>query len=150
MQTNGIDEKDKQILHLLCNNARMTYSQIGEQVGLSRTAVKTRVSALEKSGIITGYKAVIDPLACDEAMSFIVDIEIKPEHFDKAKGQLAGLQETVLLVQTTGKCHLTAICVCDSVQTMKELINSACKTISGILSINAHSVLEVIKGRLIP
>ena len=150
MQTNGIDEKDKQILHLLCNNARMTYSQIGEQVGLSRTAVKTRVSALEKSGVITGYKAVIDTLACDEAMSFIVDIEIKPEHFDNAKGQFAGLQETVLLVQTTGKCHLTAICVCDSVQTMKELINSACKTIPGILSINAHSVLEVIKGRLIP
>lgn len=150
MQTTGIDEKDNQILHLLCHNARMTYSQIGEQVGLFRTAVKTRVSALEKSGIITGYKAVIDPLASDEMMSFVVDIEIKPEHFEQAKGQFAGFQETVFLVQTTGKCHLTAICVCDSIQTMKAFINSACKTIPGILSINAHSVLEVIKGTIVP
>ena len=73
MQINGIDEKDNQIVNLLRRNARMTYSEIGEVVGLSRTAVKTRVSELEKSGIIKGYQAVIDPLESTAMMTFVVN-----------------------------------------------------------------------------
>ena len=62
MPTDELDTKDSAILQLLKNNARLTYSEIGTQVGLTRTAVKNRVSALEKSGVIKGYQAIIEPL----------------------------------------------------------------------------------------
>ena len=45
MHINGLDEIDDQIVALLVENARFTYSEIGERVGLSRVAVKNRVSA---------------------------------------------------------------------------------------------------------
>ena len=150
MQINGIDEKDNQIVNLLRRNARMTYSEIGEVVGLSRTDVKTRVSKLEKSGIIKGYQAVIDPLESTAMMTFVVNIETKPEHFEEAKTLFAQAQETVTLVQTTGNCHLLAICVSESIQTMRVFVNMVYKTIPGIMSINAHSVLDIIKGSIIP
>ena len=35
----NLDEKDNQIIALLLENARLTYSEIGEQIGLSRVAV---------------------------------------------------------------------------------------------------------------
>ena len=54
MHINGIDEKDNAIIHLLLKDARMSYSDIGAAVGLSRTAVKNRVAALEDRGIIGG------------------------------------------------------------------------------------------------
>ena len=57
MQYNGLDEKDNEIIRLLCENARLSYSEIGERIQLSRTAVKTRVSDLEEMGIILGYHA---------------------------------------------------------------------------------------------
>lgn len=50
MHINGIDEKDNEIINLLLKDARMSYSDIGEKVGLSRTAVKNRVAVLEKNG----------------------------------------------------------------------------------------------------
>ena len=59
MKINGIDEKDNQIINLLLEDSRMSYSDIGDRIGMSRTAVKKRISELEKSGLIKGYSMVI-------------------------------------------------------------------------------------------
>lgn len=150
MQINGIDEKDNQIINLLHRNARMTYSEIGKQVGLSRPAVKTRVSNLEESGIIKGYQAIIDPLESAGMTIFAVNIETKPEHFEEVKRLFAQAPETVSLVQTAGSCSLLAICVSENIQTMRTFVNVIYKTAPGILSIHANSVLDVIKGSIIP
>ena len=106
MYINGIDEKDNEIINLLLKDARMSYSDIGEKVGLSRTAVKNRVAVLEKNGIIGGYRAVINPQESPEMMTFIVNIETKAEHFDEAKQLFAEREETVTLIQTTGNCPI--------------------------------------------
>ena len=46
----GLDELDQKIVQLLIKNARMSYSEIGSLVGISRVAVKMRVQSLEKRG----------------------------------------------------------------------------------------------------
>ena len=84
MYINGIDEKDNEIVRLLLQDARMSYSAIGEKVGLSRTAVKNRVTALEKSGVIGGYRAVVCPQKSVGTITFVVNVETNPEHFDNA------------------------------------------------------------------
>ena len=150
MRINGIDEKDNQIVNLLLKDGRMSYSDIGERVGLSRTAVKNRVTALESNEIIKGYRAVIDPPQSPEMMTFVVNIETKPECFETAKQIFAEAAETVTLIQTTGNCHLVAICVSESIKSMRIFVNRIYKTVDGILSINAHSVLDVVKGSIIP
>jgi DNA-binding Lrp family transcriptional regulator len=150
MQIHGIDETDNRIVQLLLEDGRMSYSDIGEKVGLSRTAVKTRMAALERSGIIKGYKAIIDPQAAPEMMTFVMNIETKAENFEECKQIFCDAKETVTIVQTTGNCHLVAICISPDVQTMRKFVNSIYKSVPGILSINAHSVLDVVKGSIIP
>ena len=151
MYINGIDEKDNEIVRLLLQDARMSYSAIGEKVGLSRTAVKNRVTALEKSGVIGGYRAVVCPQKSVGTITFVVNVETNPEHFDNALQAFAQAPETVTLIQTTGKnTHLVAICVAEDVKTMRNFVNHIYRTVDGILSINAHSVLDVVKGSIIP
>ena len=150
MHINGIDKKDNEIINLLLKDARMTYSDIGEKVGLSRTAVKNRVALLEKKGIIGGYRAIINPQESPEMMTFIVNIETKAECFDEAKQLFAEAPETVTLVQTTGTCRLVAICVAQDVKAMKTFVNRIYKETQGITYINANSVLDVVKGSIIP
>ena len=48
----GLDALDQQIVSLLIENARLSYSDIGEKVSLSRVAVKSRIQALEQRGEI--------------------------------------------------------------------------------------------------
>ena len=46
MFLDGLDDLDQKIIRCLIQNARMPYSEIGQQVGISRVAVKIRVQAL--------------------------------------------------------------------------------------------------------
>ena len=146
----GLDNLDNTIVNLLLEDGRMSYSDIAEKVGLSRTAVKNRIKSLEESGIIKGYKAVINPENAPEMMTFITNIETQAEHFEECKRIFAESEQTVTIVQTTGNCHLVAICLAPDVKTMRDFVNRIYKTVPGILSINAHSVLDVVKGSIIP
>ena len=150
MNFHGLDTLDNQIVNLLLEDGRMSYSDIAERVGISRTAVKNRVKHLENSGIIKGYKAVINTENAPEMMTFVTNIETEAAHFDECKRIFAESDETVTVVQTTGNCHLVAICLSPDVNTMRNFVNRIYKTVPGILSINAHSVLDVVKGSILP
>ncbi|HVV36733.1 MAG TPA: Lrp/AsnC family transcriptional regulator [Acidimicrobiales bacterium] len=54
------DEIDRQIVALLVQDARRSFADIGEHVGLSAPAVKRRVDRLEDAGVILGYAARVD------------------------------------------------------------------------------------------
>lgn len=57
----GLDALDQKIVRLLIENARISYSDIGQEVGISRVAVKARIQALEQRGIIEEYTTIINP-----------------------------------------------------------------------------------------
>ena len=61
MYLDGLDELDQKIVRLLIENARVSYSDLGDKIGLSRVAVKARIQALERRGIIEEYTTVINP-----------------------------------------------------------------------------------------
>jgi DNA-binding Lrp family transcriptional regulator len=56
-----LDEFDRRILGAMTENARQTYAEIGDRVGLSAPAVHERVKRLTKSGALSGTSAHIDP-----------------------------------------------------------------------------------------
>ena len=66
---NGLDQTDQALLALLIENARLSYSELGEQVGLSRVSVKARVQAMEEKGIIEEYTTIINPQKISGAVS---------------------------------------------------------------------------------
>ncbi|HTV86261.1 MAG TPA: Lrp/AsnC family transcriptional regulator [Dyella sp.] len=55
------DAKDWQLLEALQHDARLGYAELGRKVRLSAPAVAERVKRMEDAGVITGYRAVIDP-----------------------------------------------------------------------------------------
>ena len=55
-----MDAKDRNITRLLEEDARLTYAEIGERVGLAASSVHDRVRKLEKAGVIRGYRADLD------------------------------------------------------------------------------------------
>jgi DNA-binding Lrp family transcriptional regulator len=58
-----LDPLDRDIIRALIEDARATYAEIGQQVGLSASAVKRRVDRLRGSGAITGFTARVRPAA---------------------------------------------------------------------------------------
>ncbi|HVF52013.1 MAG TPA: Lrp/AsnC family transcriptional regulator [Actinomycetota bacterium] len=63
----SVDAIDRHILRLLRQDGRMPHAAIAKEVGLSGPAVHERVRKLERSGVIAGYTAVLDPHALDRS-----------------------------------------------------------------------------------
>ena len=75
------DELDQKIVQLLIKNARLSYSDIGKEVGISRVAVKARIQALEKKGVIEEYTTIINPQKISGAISCYFEIETLSNSF---------------------------------------------------------------------
>ena len=60
MENKPLDAVNEKILSILTANARASYREIAEEVGLSAPAVKERMLRLEASGVITGYRAEVN------------------------------------------------------------------------------------------
>ncbi|MEV0848765.1 Lrp/AsnC family transcriptional regulator [Streptomyces sp. NPDC049954] len=56
-----LDELDERIVRVLAQDARRSYADIGQRVGLSAPAVKRRVDRLRASGAIRGFTVRVDP-----------------------------------------------------------------------------------------
>lgn len=70
----AIDAVDRQLIDLLKANGRASYAELARQVGLSAPAVHERVGKLEAAGTITGYRAVVDPVALGLDVTALVSV----------------------------------------------------------------------------
>ena len=120
MFLDGLDELDRKIVRLLIQNARMSYSEIGEQVGISRVAVKMRVQALEKKGIIEEYTAIINPQKINGAISCYFEIETMPDTLSEVTELLhvhavaaSGEEMEALMADTIDKLPGVLECTCN-------------------------------------
>ena len=74
---NALDKLDKAILRRLQDNGRETYDVIGEQVGLSPSAVLRRVKRLEDSGVIARYVALVKPEAVGLGLTAYLNVRLE-------------------------------------------------------------------------
>ncbi len=65
---------DEQLIALLRANGRASYAELARQVGLSAPSVHERVGKLESAGVITGYRAVVDPVAVGRGVTALVGV----------------------------------------------------------------------------
>lgn len=92
------DSIDRKIIGELARDGRLPLAELGRRVSLSSPAVAERVQRLERLGVITGYRAVIDPRALGYELTAI--IRVKP-----APGQLPRVPELALQLPEVGECH---------------------------------------------
>ncbi|WP_026489931.1 Lrp/AsnC family transcriptional regulator [Butyrivibrio sp. XBB1001] len=139
-----MDEKDKQILNLIKGNARMSYQEIGDALGISRVAAKKRVTKLESEGIIRQYNTYIRR---DDEITMLIDIITTPDGFDRVLDYVATRTEDVRQIFTTIKeHHIHIVAVSTSSQKinyMAKIIRKAC--INDIEEYHARTVREIIK-----
>ena len=89
-----MEDIDRQIVTLLGQDGRMSYTDLGKATGLSTSAVHQRVRRLESRGVITGYVAVIDAGSVGLPLTAFISIRpIDPASPDDAPERLRGLAE---------------------------------------------------------
>ena len=95
-----LDEIGLSLLQALQQNARLSYTELGRQVGLSAPAVGERVRRLEEAGIISGYHASVDPAALGLTITAFIRLSTAGE-----RGDTARLNALLLDLPEVIECH---------------------------------------------
>ncbi len=134
-----LDETDWHLIEALQDDARQSFTALGYAVGLSRPAVAERVRRLEDLGVITGYRAVIDPARVGRGISAFVRLRTSGRSDTAAVSAiLTELPEVLECFRGTGddcfiiKIAVTSIAHLDAV--LEQLRDYGSSTTSIILS----------------
>lgn len=145
MKVEGLDVLDNKILYVLKHNARASYSEIGDIVGLSRVAVKNRIEIMEKNGVIQGYQTIIDPTRVPNGVKFIIDVEAYPEAMQEVVEALAKDELLRQVYTTTGSCRLHAIGFAQNINKLEQHVNQLYLRTKGIRIMNWNLLLTTVK-----
>ena len=142
MYLDGLDELDQKIVRLLIENARVSYSDLGDKIGLSRVAVKARIQALEQRGIIEEYTTVINPQKISGAVSCYFEIETTPGSLSEVIDILNGDDTVTQIYRVTGRDKLHVHAVAASGEEMETFLHAVIDTLPGVVSCSCNIILS--------
>jgi len=101
-----LDRYDRRILEVLQEEGRISNQELAERIGLSPSPCLRRVRALEESGLITGYRAVLDARRLGLSLLALIHISMDrhtPERFAAFEERVRALPEVLECLLITGQ-----------------------------------------------
>lgn len=99
-----LDRFDHAILRLLAVEGRLSATEVARRIGLSKSPVQARIKRLEETGVITGYRAALDPIRMGRAHVAFVEVRLS----DTREAALQAFNRAVALIPEVEECHMIA------------------------------------------
>ncbi len=113
MESATVEQLDARILDILRHEGRISWRELADRVHLAPTSVADRVRRLERSGVITGYRADIAPEAIGRTVRAVVDVSLVPgDEADAFETRLVERDEVVMAAYVTGSADYSIVAEC--------------------------------------
>lgn len=141
------DPVDERILRLLVRNARASWREVGDEVGLSANAVAQRVRRLELDGWIRGYTARLDPALSGPVTSAVVLLSTTT-HVANAEieARMAAMPEVVEVLDLAGPVDYSVRVRVAGPPELYDVVN-ALRALPGVTAIETRTVLCEVLAR---
>lgn len=143
-----LDKIDLKILQALQENARISYVDLANKVGLSTTPCLERVKRLERNQVIKSYKAVLNPQYLRANLLVFVEISLETQsptvfdEFRKAVNKLPQIQECHLV---SGQFDYILKCRIPEMSAYRQLLCDVVLTLPGVKESKSYVVMEEVK-----
>ena len=128
-----IDGIDKKILRALMADARTPILEIARNVGISGAAIHQRLKKLEKSGLLSGSKFIIDPKILGyKTMAFVGVYLDKAVSNPEAVKQLKKVPEVIECHYTTGNWSIFIKILAKDNEHLMHVLNTEIQSITGV------------------
>lgn len=141
-----IDRYDRRILDELQRNGRISNQELAERIGLSPAPCLRRVRALEQSGLILGYRALLDARQLGLSLMALIHISMDrhtPErfaNFDKLVAELPEVMECLLITGQDADYQLKV--VVRDMDAFQALLLERITRIEGVSGVHSSFVLR--------
>jgi len=99
-----LDDFDRKLLAVLRQEGRITYTELAQKVGLSKTPCQQRVRRLMETGVIVAFRAIVDPAKV--GLDHVAFAEVKLS--DTREAALTEFNEAVRKIPEVEECHMIA------------------------------------------
>lgn len=146
-----LDKIDRNILRVLQQEGRISFTELGERVGLSTTPCTERVRRLERDGVITGYYARLNPQHVKATMLVFVEISLTYksgdifEEFRRAALKLPNVLECHLV---SGDFDYLIKARISEMASYRKLLGSTLLTLPNVRESKSYIVMEEVKETL--
>lgn len=139
----------EKILKLLEENARLSDREIAVMLGISEEEAAAAVAALEKSGVVKGYHAVVDWERVDPThVTAIIELKVSPKRdsgFDEIAERIMEFEEVDSVYLMSGSYDLLVEINGRSLQEIAMFVAKRLSTIDGVLSTFTSFMLKKYK-----
>jgi DNA-binding Lrp family transcriptional regulator len=144
-----LDAIDRDILFHLSQDGRLANVELARRVGLTPPPCLRRVKRLEDAGIITGYRAVIDPAATGRGLEVLVDIEIHAsdaQTVEALEATLASYDEVIECRRMFGRPdYFIRVAVADH-DAYEQFLTSKLIGLPGVQHVGSHLTMKKVKA----
>ena len=135
-----------ELLKLLSTNARYTVEQLAVMLAATPEAVAAEIDALQKAGVICGYKTVIDWEKIDEtSVSAIIELNVVPKAdlgFEEVAEKVASYPEVEAVYLMSGGYDLNVVVKGKNLQDVSRFVARELATIDSVTSTATHFVMR--------
>jgi len=132
---------DSQIIGLLKRSARMSVTQMAQELAVSRVTIDTHMKKMEQSGVITGYTVKLGTEEFRHKVSGWILISVTANEEERAIEQLVNMPEITRLHTTNGKWDLAAEIQVLSLENFDSTI-SRLRQVKGIMDTDTSLLLS--------
>jgi len=134
---------DNEILGILKNNSRASYTEIGKMLNLSEGAIRKRVRKMIEEGIIRKFTIIIDYKKFGKVES-LTGINVSPESLLRVIEEIKKIDKIDRIYITSGDHNLIVDIVASSFEELDE-IHKKIESIEGVINVYPAPILEIIK-----
>ena len=137
------------LLNLLQVNARYTHQELADFLNLSEQEIVQKMTQLEESGAIRGYRAIVDrDLVNQHDITAFIEVKLVPvrdEGFDKLACRIARFEQVTDCYLMSGGYDLLVVVEGQDLREVAGFVSRKLSTLEGVLSTATHFRLKVYK-----
>jgi Lrp/AsnC family leucine-responsive transcriptional regulator len=146
-----LDRYDRKILETLQADGRLSNQELADRIGLSPSPCLRRVRALEESGFLIGYRALVDARKLGLTLTALIHISMDrhtPERFDNFEAAIRDIPEVLECLLITGQdADYQLKVVVRDMDAYQELLLQRITRITGVTGVHSSFVLRKVVDR---
>ena len=142
-----MDRIDYEIVRCLEEDARLSFADLGQKVGLSKTPCWQRVRTLEKQGLIRGYRAELDAERLDLRVHAFVQVTIDSARYAQFEAAAAGHPAVLQCYTTAGQADYLMHVLVGEIGELDQLLRMQISRMPGVERLTTTVCLKTIKAR---
>lgn len=138
-----IDELDYRILKILEEDGRISYRQLGKQLGIEESTARKRVLRLREKGVIERFTVEINEATLGRTITAFITVYPSLKHADRVIKEVLNLNEVLESYNLSGRCGIFLKAMFGDIKALNNFVTKI-RNIGGITGIHTCISLETL------